>query len=176
MTTQFIHSQTGLWIRAARIFIISAAAILVLTDLAKLTTSTGNARILDRADAVFWFMTNRQLLLAVALLEIGIAAAILSKRLDLTNKLFLIAWLGSVFLIYRGVRAWTGDHGPCGCVGNLTEALGISAGAADLGMKIMLAYLLAGSMAFLAMALLIRGKTIHSEGLIVREQSVPKGI
>jgi hypothetical protein len=147
-----------------------------MTGLAKLTTSTGNARILDRADSVFWFMSNRQLLLAVALLEIGIAAAILSKRLDLTNKLYLIAWLGSVFLIYRGARAWAGDHGPCGCVGNLTEALGISAGAADLGMKIMLVYLLAGSLAFLALGFLGRGKPVQTGARALRKESLPTGV
>ena len=42
-----------------------------------------------------------------------------------------------------------GWHKPCGCLGNLTDALGISPETADTVAKVLLAYLLIGSYALL---------------------------
>jgi hypothetical protein len=60
-------------------------------------------------------------------------------------KLGLIAWLATSFVVYRLGLWWMGWKKPCGCLGNLTDALHLSPQAADSLMKVILAYLLIGS-------------------------------
>ena len=57
----------------------------------------------------------------------------------------LVAWLATNFLLYRLSLGWIGYEKPCGCLGNLTDALHLSPQTADTAMKIVLAYLLIGS-------------------------------
>jgi hypothetical protein len=61
----------------------------------------------------------------------------------------LLAWLATSFLFYRFGLLLTGYHKPCGCLGNITDALHISPKNVDVGMKVILFYLLFGSYASL---------------------------
>jgi len=54
--------------------------------------------------------------------------------------------LATNFVVYRVGLWWIGWHRPCGCLGNLTDLLGISPHTADTIMKLVLAYLLAGTL------------------------------
>ena len=84
----------------------------------------------------------------IAGIEITVALVLFfSKRIWLPTG--LLAWLTTIFLIYRLGLLWVGYHKPCSCMGNLTDALHIPPQTADTVMKIILAYLLIGSYATL---------------------------
>jgi hypothetical protein len=83
-------------------------------------------------------------MLVVGLAEIVIAlVCFFSKRQTLA--LWLVAWMSTNFLVYRIGLWWMDWHRPCSCLGSLTDALHLSPQVADNIMKVILAYLLAGS-------------------------------
>jgi hypothetical protein len=82
------------------------------------------------------------------LIEFVIAFFCLFGR-QITLNAVLVAWVASNLAVYRFGLWWIGYHKPCNCLGNLTDALHISARVADTGMKIVLGYLLIGSLAIL---------------------------
>jgi hypothetical protein len=88
------------------------------------------------------------LMLTVGLLELGIAVDCLFGKTE-KRSLTLVAWLATNFLVYRIGLWWVGWRKPCGCLGNLTDALHLSPQSADTIMKGLLAYLLIGSYALL---------------------------
>lgn len=61
----------------------------------------------------------------------------------------LLAWMTTNFLLYRLGLWWLDWKRPCPCLGNLTDALGISPAMADTIGKGLLAYLLVVSYALL---------------------------
>jgi hypothetical protein len=131
--------------RLVRLFVYSAAVLLLSTSLAKILSAFGDARILDGPDPIFG-IDIRIVLLTAAAIE-GVAAWFCIRKTPLRLQLQILAWISTVFLLYR-VGLWTvGYDGICGCLGTFTEALHISPAAADLGMKIALSYLLIGSYA-----------------------------
>jgi hypothetical protein len=98
----------------------------------------------DVNDPIFGFQF-RNLLAFAGVLELLGAFLILRTKTPLTVKMSLIAWIATGFLTYR-VGLWFIDYRrPCGCLGNLTDALHIPPRAADTAAKVLLAYLLAGS-------------------------------
>ncbi len=56
-----------------------------------------------------------------------------------------VLWLSGMFVLYRLGRRWLGNTGPCGCLGVLPGSFGLSPGAVDTIMKILLGYLSFGS-------------------------------
>jgi hypothetical protein len=73
------------------------------------------------------------------------AATFLFCALRPSLKLTVIAWITSIFVIYRIGDFWIGGSIPCGCLGTLTGALGITYRTADVWMKLILVYLGLGS-------------------------------
>jgi hypothetical protein len=57
----------------------------------------------------------------------------------------IIAWLSTGFFIYRLSLSWVEWRLPCPCLGNFVELLHLSPRLADLEMKVLAAYMLAGS-------------------------------
>jgi hypothetical protein len=125
------------------VFLLSVVAIFATTGCLKLIASVGSARYLDLADPITR-MPFRQLLLAVGVTEIAVAAVSAQSRFARTAA-WPIAWLATGFSAYRFALWWIGWQKPCDCLGNLTEALHISPVVADNVMKGVLAYLLIGS-------------------------------
>ena len=124
-------------------FILSAGAILAITGIAKLWSGLGTSKFLAVIDPIFGIKFG-QLMLAVGLAEIVVAlVCFFSKRQ--TMALGFVAWISTNFVVYRLGLWWIGWHRPCGCLGNLTDALHISPQTADNIMKVLLAYLLIGS-------------------------------
>jgi hypothetical protein len=124
-------------------FLRLAGTALALTGLAKALSAIGPARALDTADPLIG-IRFRQLLLLVGVAELFIAFFCLftdRRRLSL----LAVAWISTNFLVYRLGLWFIGWHGPCGCMGNLTDLLHISPHLADTIMKGVLAYLLVGS-------------------------------
>jgi hypothetical protein len=130
---------------SVRGFLLSVGLILAVTALGKLAGVFTDVPALSEPEPLLTFVTNRQIILLAAILELAILACLFSKRLHLTIKLLSVAWISTVFLAYR-LSLWSiGYHGTCGCLGHITEALGISADRVDLSMKLLLFYLVIGS-------------------------------
>ncbi len=133
--------------RLTRWFLVSCGVVLMATALAKLYSAFGDLRILDQPDPLFTFLTNRELLLLAALLELGVAWFLFRSSVGRSAKLLSIPWIAAVFACYR-CGLWAVGYGStCSCLGHLTDPLGISPESADLVAKGVLAYFLTGSIA-----------------------------
>jgi hypothetical protein len=128
-------------------FAVSAGIILAITGVGKLLTVTGDANILRVPDP-FFGIPFQQLMLLVGLAELLVAGICFLDRWPGLSTL-LVAWLASGFLVYRTGIWMIGWKKPCGCLGNLTDVLGITPKTADWIALVLLGYLLAGSYAFL---------------------------
>lgn len=115
--------------------------------MAKLYSAAGEARILAVRDPLL-LLTNRELLLAAGLLELAVAAYLLFGR-NARIKLWLLAWLGVNFLLYRLALAWIAPGKPCPCLGTLAERLPLRPDKVDLLLKLVILYMLGGSLFFL---------------------------
>lgn len=146
--------------RLVHYYFVGAIVILCVTAIAKIASASGEARALAQPDPVFEAVSKRQLMLIAALLE-GAVIILLLRQVDLAPKAAILAWISTVFAVYRMGLWWIGYTGSCGCLGNLTDALGISAPAADWLMKLTLAYLLAGSYAILAWMAAMRLRSLR---------------
>jgi hypothetical protein len=131
----------------SRKFIISAGVVLSITGIAKIWSGFGQTRILVVPDPLLGIEMGHLLSLAGAM-EIVIALICFSSKRQLF-PIILVAWLATAFLLYRLGLAWIGWQRPCSCLGNLTDAIGVSPNAANNFMKGVLAYLLIGSYATL---------------------------
>jgi len=135
-----VEPSSAVWLKR---FAISAGMILGLTGLAKLWTSFGDVKLLMVADPITG-LSFRYMMLLAAVAELAIAAVCLVTK---ANRLatVLVAWMATNFLVYRLGLWWIGWKKPCGCLGNLTDTLGITPQTADHIIKVLLAYLLVGS-------------------------------
>jgi hypothetical protein len=128
-------------------FILTSGVILAITGVAKIWTGLGNSKFLTVVDPILGIKFG-QLMLVVGLTEIVIAlVCFFSKRQTLA--LGLVAWMSTNFVVYRLGLWWMNWKSPCGCLGNLTDALHISPQFADNIMKVLLGYLLLGSFGLL---------------------------
>jgi hypothetical protein len=126
----------------------SVGAILLLTGLAKISSSFGHPKILALADPILGIRFGT-LLPLVGTVELVIASCCISTRVSSRLKAGLVAWLATTFLIYRVGLLCMDWHHPCPCLGNLTDAIHVSPQVAEYVMKSVLAYLFIGSYATL---------------------------
>lgn len=111
--------------------------------MAKMWSAFGTSKVLAVADPIFG-MRFQTLMLVVGLVEVVVASMCLLSR-NMRTSLLLVAWLATSFLLYRLGSWWIGWEMPCGCLGNLADAIHISPETADNFIKAVLAYLLVGS-------------------------------
>jgi hypothetical protein len=136
-------ASNSMQIKLIRIFLLSAAGVLLITAAAKIVSSFGGAQLLQKPDPLFG-ISFRNLFWVVSSTELAVALiCFYDKRILLQAG--LVAWLATSFVAYRLGLLWIGYHKPCSCLGNLTDALHIPPQTADTAMKIILAYLLIGS-------------------------------
>lgn len=136
-----IYAETSM--HTKRWLAFSYGVIVVVTGVGKVWSGLGNSKSLAVNDPIIGIKFG-QLMLLVGVAEIAIAlVCFFSKRQTLA--LGLVAWLSTNFVIYRLGLWWMNWHRPCGCLGNLTDALHIRPETADNIMKGLLAYLLIGS-------------------------------
>ena len=137
---EFFGDKREKWIKW---FIISTGSILCVTGLVKIISIHGDAKILELSDPIFQ-ISFRHLMSVTGNLELIISAfCFFGKKTVL--QIGVIAWLATVFLLYRIGLIAVGYRRPCPCLGNLTDTLHISPQAANTTAKIFLAYLLVGS-------------------------------
>lgn len=121
---------------------------MAVTGVAKVWTALGDVKLLAVADPIVG-ISFKHLILSVGVMEVAVALACLFSKRE-TLALGLIAWISTSFAVYRFGLWWVDWKSPCGCLGNLTDALNISPQAADNIMKLVLAYLFIGSYGMLA--------------------------
>lgn len=130
-------------------FLWSTAAILALTGLGKISSAFGSAHVLAMADPIVG-IPFRVLLPLAGSLELIIAALCVWKRFPQRSRLLLVAWVSTMFVVYRiGLWAMDWQH-PCGCMGGFADVLRLSDQAVDRVMRTTLGYMLLGSVGFLA--------------------------
>jgi hypothetical protein len=130
-------------VKIVRRFIYSSAVLLFLTAAAKVTSVFGSAALLGRHEPLMG-LNYRSLLGIAGLLELAVSAVCVLNK-SITIRLWMIAWLATIILVYRVSMPWVGYQQPCPCLGSLTDVLHVSPHVANDAMKGALAYLLAGS-------------------------------
>jgi hypothetical protein len=126
-----------------RRFILSCSVILLITGAAKIVSAMGAARILWLTDPILYISFGHLMLLA-GVCELSVSTiCILGRNIKLQAA--VLAWLSTIFVVYRIGLLYLGWNRPCSCMGNLTDALHIPPKIADVMMEIILGYLLVGS-------------------------------
>jgi hypothetical protein len=90
-----------------------------------------------------------KLMLAAATVEIVVALVCFCAKVRTKQRLRLVAWIATVFLVYRIGLWYVGWQHPCPCLGALAQGLHLSDVAADRLMQAVLAFLLLGSYSLL---------------------------
>ena len=129
-------------------FFRSAAALLLLTALAKGFSALGSNPILEKPDPVFWVLKNRELLILVSIVEMVVAGLLISS-MPLKVRRGGLLWLCANFILYRAGLWMTGAAPSCKCMGDLAGRLGLTDAQASAIMLGILGYLLGGSLFFL---------------------------
>lgn len=133
-------------------FLFSAALLLLVTGAIKVVSSGQEVKFLTAQHVLFKALTNRQVLLVTAVVEIAVGLILLSRSTP-ELKLGVISTLATVFLSYRCSLWLVGYKGPCLCLGGAVNWLGINPRFADWSLNLMLGYLVLGSYWFLCLNL-----------------------
>ena len=115
-------------------FYKSAAALLLLTALAKLYSSAGSAKILGVQDQLL-HLGYRPLMILAAVVEVAVAVSLLGSSRDLRRSLVLL-WLSGNFIAYHLGNYLLGIH-TCPCLGRLADRLPLPRGAADITLQVL---------------------------------------
>lgn len=143
-------------------FLWSAAAILALTGLGKISSAFGSAQVLAIADPIVG-IPFRVLLPLTGSVELIIAALCVWKRFPQRSRLLLVAWVSTMFVFYR-ISLWAMDwRHPCGCMGSLAGVLHMSDPTADSVVRGLLGYLYLGSYTLFVASNVWRSHTNQSE-------------
>jgi hypothetical protein len=128
-------------------FLLSAGGILLFGGITRLLEVFGNAQQSDISAPII-LISFRQLLLGIGIVELIVACLCLftNKR---TLSLILVAWLVTIYAVYR-VSLWTmGWYHPYPLLANLIEALNLSSFMADGVMTAISTFLFIGSVRIL---------------------------
>jgi hypothetical protein len=109
--------------RIINLFFVSVATLLIVAGTAKLYSATGTAKVLSRTDPILG-VNNRALMVALGVLEIGIAGYLLARRDRASDcqRAIAVLWLSGNFIAYRVAMDLAGAT-VCPCLGTLTSKL-----------------------------------------------------
>jgi len=138
-------------------FLTSSSIILMITGVAKILGVSQSLKILGVSDPIFGFSFGHLMLLA-GTLEVVVALRCFAARPSVLN-VAVVMWLATAFVIYRAGLFFSGWHGPCPCLGQLSDVLHLRPEFADSLMKWVLAYLLGGGCAAAALLWYERKRT-----------------
>jgi hypothetical protein len=156
-TRVILVEKTGL-------FFGSVAISLLMTAFAKLISASGSSHILESVDPIIP-LRIRQLLWLVSAIEVVVALALVTRMCD-RWKLYLIVWLSVQFIGYRFMAYLRGGQSHCPCLGNVTDSLHISPGIAEGFLLALIAYMLLGSLIFLAALRTVRVPAVEVEASV----------
>src|ERR1035437_1114934 len=130
----------------ARIFVASSGLLLTASACGKMLSATGRTPVLHATDPIF-SIEFRYLFLMVGTIELATALFCFLVH-EVGARISAISLLAANFLGYRFGLWMLNYHEPCGCLGNLTSAIGISAREAEAIARWILAYLVFGCVVF----------------------------
>jgi len=125
------------------LFFVSSGFVLILTAMAKYLSSFGSVQILNMPDPVF-NIPFRDVFRAAAIVELLVACVCLFVK-SIYLRASVLAWVSSIFVVYRFGLVYLHYHKPCNCLGSMTQVLHIPQQIADMGIRIVLIYLFVGS-------------------------------
>ena len=128
--------------RVEKLFVRSAAALLLLTALAKLYSAFGSARILTALDPMM-HLCYRQIMVGVGLVELAIGIYLFRGR-SAVIKLFAVLWLSTNFVVYRMANDLMNFY-VCPCLGTVGDSLHLSRKQSGSLLQILVLYLFLGS-------------------------------
>lgn len=137
-------------LRHANAFCNSVAIILVITALAKFYSLVAYHSYLLGLDPLLEIRSDVALGIT-GLVEICVAAFLVSSR-PLLSKLQSILWLSLLFVLYRFGLFSIGYNHPCPCLGGPNSWVLLKFISWDLLMKVVVAYMLVLSIAFMIFA------------------------
>lgn len=127
--------------KAKRVFLASAAGVLVITAGVKLVGSARSVPYLGLDDPLVPFITNRTVMVLSAIMELAVASLMIVRRAE-PLRLPSIAWLATLFFSYR-IGLWLINYnGPCPCLGGPVDWLGIRRTTAEWILNAIIGYLL----------------------------------
>ena len=127
---------------------MSVSCILFFTAGTKILSLYANLPRLSAQNPLFWYLSNRQVILLATTFEATTIATILLST-NRALRLGLILWLSTLFLVYRFGLWWIHANTPCSCFGDITTWIGLTPSEADTVSKVVLVYLLGGSLGLL---------------------------
>lgn len=110
-----IFTPQELRVKFHKVYLFVAAIILILARIGQTIGLQKPAAFLENPSSLFDFITNRQLLLGVAFMEIFIAMLLISPSFELVVRNKILFWLASLFAIYRLILWMSGEPEPCRC-------------------------------------------------------------
>jgi hypothetical protein len=140
-----MRERSGKWLNR---FTLSSGVIFFIMGSVKIISAFGKAHILDQTDPITE-VSFKHLMLIVGLVEL-FAFGICLFKTNCALKLNLIAWISTMFFLYRTGLWAIGWHRPCPCLGNVTDALHLSPIFTDFLVRCILAFLMIGSYSFIA--------------------------
>jgi hypothetical protein len=144
--------KTGQTEKYQKIYLKGAACILFVAGIAKVFSLNQHLPILYRTNSIFFVLTNFQLLSLVAVLEMTVATSILFlHNFQVETKLLLVAWLATLFSIYRIGLVLADEPQPCKCLGNLLGWIGLPDNFVNFLSFVMLLYLLVPSVLWICL-------------------------
>jgi hypothetical protein len=122
-----------------------AAAALAMAGLILLLASSGSHSLFRQADALLG-LSNRTLLVLLGLLHAGLSVWLLAAK-DLVSQGLMMLWLGLNCFVYRVGMAWLGAATPLPVVKLVAWKLRASPRAVDICWRLLIGYLVLGSLA-----------------------------
>lgn len=152
-----VHSKHVVIVNAC---LFVAALLLIFTGGMKLVSGIQTTEgTFFRMDPVITVLSRRELVMISGSFEIAIAAFIVfSERLSSLSKTVVIAWLATLFVMYRVGLRWEGEHLPCNCLGNIGALLRLSVNQTEALSGLILLYLLTFSYGYILYTEIMRRK------------------
>ena len=135
----------------AKCYAYSVAAVLIFTSVVKFISAGQEVGFLTQHDPILDSLTNREIILGSAILEVIVAYVIFSS-FSSHFKIAVIAWFATLLSVYRIEVAISGYRGPCSCLGGSLDWLTKNQAIAHNVPKYLLVYFLL-SYAFLIFSL-----------------------
>jgi hypothetical protein len=105
----------------------SAAVLLLVTALSKVLDSAHQNSYFQEPDPLFAFVTNRELMLLAAMLEVGVATYLWLSR-DIKSRGWALLYFCCAAATYKIGSLFTYDLKPCSCLGIIGRTLRLNTG------------------------------------------------
>lgn len=108
-----------------KLFSHSCAALLSVTALAKFASAFGTSRALSDSDKIITFLSNRQLMVVVGIVEMVVVVYMMLSR-SISKQAAALVCLCTAMWAYRASLFVGGFPPVCKCLGGLVEAIHMS--------------------------------------------------